>query len=216
MLRPSACLILLASAVAFVAGVPAASAAPVADASVLGCRSEPGEKQDLQVWIYVTKWCGNTAVRGQVEINVSVKVRNVGKRALDIGRSHFVLIVSSLNRAKWSAPRLGHSATEVPFPTTYRGRKLWAIPANYDRAYDPFPNEGGVGTFATHWGGSTLAPGDTFWPKHRDRGVLSFYKPKSRHQTSWRQGVRGVAYVSGRRIVVLCNDWGPQIPEREW
>lgn len=194
----------------------AVASSPPAYASSLGCRSAPGQPQDIEVWIYVRKWCGNPAVRGQLQIKVQVKVKNVGRHALDISRKHFVLIVTSLNRAKWSPPRIGHPPTEVPFKTTYNGHHVWAIPANYDRAYDPLPENPGYGTFATHWGGGTLEPGATFWPVDHQRGALVFYRPIVKHQKNLRDGVMGVAYVTGRHIVVMCNEWGPQVLETTW
>jgi hypothetical protein len=185
-------------------------------ASSLGCHSAPGQPQDIAVWIYVRKWCGNPAVRGQLQIKVQVRVTNEGRRPLDISRKHFVLIVTSLNRSKWSPPRIGHAPTEVPFKTTYKGHHVWAIPANYDRAYDQLPQDPDYGTFATHWGGTTLRPGATFWPIDHQRGALVFYRPIIKHQQELRDGVLGVAYVNGRHIVVMCNEWGPQVRETTW
>lgn len=161
----------------------------------------------------VVKWCGNPAVRGQAQLKLQVRVHNSGKRRLDLDPTHIRLVVLGFNRARWSPPRIGGRTTDRPIRTRYRGRRVWAIPPNAERAYDRA--SGGYATFATHWNAPSLAPGRTFEPRDHETGAVVFYVPMGRKDPTRLDGVVGLAYVDGRDIVVLCppDRWGKRVPE---
>ena len=199
---------------------PVASAASAADEEIaLGCPSPPDPVHRIRVWVRVVKWCGNPAVRGQAQVKLQIRVKNIGRKPLDLSRGRFRLIMRHFNRRRWTPPRIGATTTDRPFTTDYRGTRVWAIPPNADGAYDETPR---TATFASHWNTSgTLTPGETFTPIDRrgpddsGRGSVVFYIPieaDSRHALS---GVLGLAYVDGSDILVLCptSHWGPRVRE---
>jgi hypothetical protein len=199
------------------AAVRAESPAAFASALDFGCPSGPHPPRGIHVWIRVVKWCGVSAVRGQVQLKVQVQIHNSGRRTLDISRGHLRLIVTPFARTKWSPPRNGPPTTDRPFKTTYAGRRVWAIPPNADAAADPIPHKSREFTFATHWGGSRLGPGQTFRPHHH-YGDLVFFLPSTSFGARAGKSVLGLAYVDGRDIIVLCPEkgWPDPVPAADW
>jgi hypothetical protein len=200
---------------------PAVSAASRADEQLaLGCPSPPDPVHKIRVWVRVVKWCGNPAVRGQAQVKLQLRVKNIGRKPLDLSPGHFRLIVRHFDRRRWTPPRVGASTTDRPFVTTHDGTRVWAVPPNADGAFDPITSE--VGTFASHWNTSgTLAPGATFVPidrrpgKTSGRGSLVFYIPIDPRHRRALYGVLGLAYVEQQDILVLCptSHWGPRVSE---
>lgn len=189
----------------------------------VGCPSPPDpEYPGIRVWVHVVKWCSNGAVRGQAQVKLQIRVKNIGSRPLDLSRGHFRLVMRHFDRRRWSPPQIGASTTDRPFVATYGGRRVWTIPPNADGAYDLIGN--GVGTFASHWNtAGTLAPGHTFAPIDRTRqdsgrGSVVFYVPLERGHRNKLPGVIGLAYVQGNHILVMCprRHWGPKVPEGDF
>lgn len=166
----------------------------------LGCPSPGDAPRGLKIWVHVLKWCDGPRVRGQSELKLQVSIKNSGKRPLSITRTHVRLLVRRFNRRMWSPPRDGSPTIERPFKTSYQGRKVWAIPPNAEGSWDKK-----YASFATHWHGTTLAPGESFKPINHKRGDVVFYIP-SRHKYIM-HGVVGLAYVDGRDVIALCPPW---------
>lgn len=184
----------------------------------IGCPSPPGAQHGIQIWIHVIQWCDLPAVRGQAQFKLQMEIYNRGRRTLGIGQEHMRLIVADLDLSRWSPPRDGSVTTEQPFQTTYLGRRVWAVPANAEDAYDPNPMPGVSDnlTFATHWGQSRLAPGATFRPSFHSGDLVFYvpYLPHDPHGLATEADVLGIAYVYGREIVVMCpkEHWGHREP----
>jgi hypothetical protein len=196
---------------AAVPGTPSARAA-----LDIGCPSPPGAPHGIKVWLHIAKWCALSAVRGQAQFKLQLQIENRARRSLGVGLEHMRLIVASLDVRRWSPPESGAATVERPFRTRYLGRTVWAIPPNAEDAYDPVPHVRGDLTFATHWGQSSIAPGQTFNPSFHS-GDLVFYVPYLPNDPSGAatsEDVLGMAYVYGREIVVLCpkENWGPKVP----
>jgi hypothetical protein len=138
-------------------------------------------------------------------------VENTGNDTLNISLEHWYILVAELRTRDWSPPEIGDPLDRRPIKVKYQHRAVWAIPANPERAFDIIPGQAGVGTFATHWAGYSLAPTQSFHPPLTDktRGVLVFYMPKASAR-----GVVGLAYMRGRHPVVVCPEesWGKRLP----
>lgn len=200
---------------------PAVSDANAADEEIaLGCPSPPDPVHRIRIWVRVVKWCGNPAVRGQAQVKLQIRVKNIGSKPLDLSRGHFRLIMRHFDRRRWTPPRIGATTTDRPFVTSYAGSNVWAIPPNADGAFDTTSR--GDWTFASHWNTSgELAPGATFVPIDRrpghgtGRGSVVFYVPIEAVRRDSLPGVLGLAYVEGHDILVLCptSHWGPRVLE---
>lgn len=182
-------------------------------ASELVCPSH-SNPHHIKLWIHVTRWCALPAVRGQAQFKLQMQIHNQSDRHdLDIGLSRMRLIVRDFDPDRWTPARVGESTIERPIPTTYGKEHVWAVPPNAEDAFDPLPHRPGVGTFATHWGGSMLGPGETFNP-HYHFGDLVFYVPAPRDGAGALDNVVGIAYVKGHEIIALCHpeNWGHKVP----
>lgn len=186
----------------------------------LGCpiAPEPGRRPSIR--IRVVAWCAEEAVRGQAQVKVKVRISNSTDRRVDIRPERFRLLVTQIRARAWTPPRIGTRSRERPFRTRHRGTAVWAVPANPDGAFDRVPGGGGVGTFATHWKTTELAPRATFRPPLSDRGngVLVFYVPPTGKRATALEGVLGLAYMDGRKVDVLCppNAWGKRLGAAEF
>lgn len=167
----------------------------------LGCPSPAGAPRGFDLWIHVQKWCAFSAVRGQQQIKLQVSVKNTSSKPLSLALTHIRLLMVHFDVRHWSPPSIG-STYDRPFLTTFEGSRVWAVPANGERAYDPLPGHTGVGTFATHWSGTTLDPGETFRPIDHERGDVVFYVPH--HGGHRLHDVVGLAYVDGSDVIVCC------------
>jgi hypothetical protein len=199
-------LVCLALVAAFVPAQVGAGTEAEARSDGLGCPSTLPNPEHIKVWILVTHWCGLGAVRGQAQFKIQVQLHNDSPHNLNISQSRMRLVVSEFSLDKWSPPRLGEATTDRPIRTTYGGETVWAIPANANNAFDPLPHQPGVGTFATHWDQSVLAPGETS-PTGFHVGDLVFYAPALPHDPHYHDAlsnVVGIAYVKGRDIIGLC------------
>jgi hypothetical protein len=178
-----------------------AKAAPQPTSLGIGCPS-PGENHGIRLWVHVLKWCGVPGVKGQVQIKLQIAIRNDGRRRLGVGLTHIRLVVTRFDPRRWRPPS---GTSERPFTATYQGARYWTIPANPEGAADPIPGQRDTYTFATHWGNaSPLQPGQTFRPVNHRRGNVVFYVPKVGARSRYLDGVAGLAYVSGHRILVVC------------
>jgi hypothetical protein len=219
--RPRMLILVSAAAIGLALSVPAAAPGSslrrgndvAAGASAqLGCPSH-SNPQRIKLWIHVTQWCALHAVRGQAQFKLQMRIHNQSTRhRLDIGLSRMRLIVRVFHRDKWTPPRVGEATTERPVRTIYAGERVWAVPPNAENAFDFLPHRRGVGTFATHWGGSVLGPGETFNPDFH-YGDLVFYVPAPHDGEGALDNVVGMAYVRGHEIIALCRpqDWGPKV-----
>jgi hypothetical protein len=105
-------------------------------------------------------------------------------------------------------PRIGQP-TERPSAITYQGHRVWAVPANANRAYDDDAATGYVG-FATHWDVPTyLASGATFFKATRYEGDLAYYVPETsvtldQYGNPVLHGFIGVAYVSNGHVIAVA------------
>jgi hypothetical protein len=204
---------LLISANAPAAGSSPNGPGPALASSELVCPSH-SNPHGIKLWIHVTRWCGLHAVRGQAQFKIQMRIHNQSaSHRLDIGLSRMRLIVHEFHLDKWTPARIGQPTTERPVRTTYAGQHVWAVPPNAEDAFDFLPHHRGVGTFATHWGGSVLAPGATFNPNFH-YGDLVFYVPAPHDGEGALDNVVGMAYVKGHEIIALCRpvDWGPKVP----
>ena len=181
-----------------------------ATASKLVCPSHDNP-HGLRFWIHVTRWCGLNAVRGQTQFKLQMEIHNQDRhRSLDISQPRMRLIVRRFNPDRWTPPS---PTFERPIKTTWEGKRVWAVPSNFEDAADLIPHHPNIFTFATHWHASRLEPGETFHP-HYHYGDLVFYVPKLRHGPDALENVVGMAYVRGHEIIALCDpsDWGPKVP----
>jgi hypothetical protein len=159
---------------------------------------------DIDAWIHVTKWCIVPGVRNQVQVKLQMEIHNRSdKHSLDINQDNFRLIVRDFRIADWTPARLGAATLAQPIHTTFRGEGVWAIPADAEESYDTIPHEPRNLTFATHWYGSTLAPGATFVP-HYHYGDLVFYLPRT-DQLKPLQNVVGIAFMKNSDVLALCE-----------
>jgi hypothetical protein len=159
---------------------------------------------DIEAWIHVTKWCIVPGVRGQVQVKLQMEIHNRSdKHSLDISQDHFRLIVRKFHPADWTPARLGETTYAQPIATTFRGKDVWAIPADAEESYDTIPHEPNNLTFATHWYGTSLAPGATFVPHFR-YGDLVFYLPRTEHLKPL-QNIVGVAFMKNSDVLALCE-----------
>jgi hypothetical protein len=168
---------------------------------------------DIKLWIHVTRWCAVPAVRKQIQFKVQMEIHNRSDDSLDIGQDQIRLVVREFDPDEWTPPRYGQPTMDRPVQTIYRDERVWAIPANADGAYDPLPNRSGVLTFATHWGLSTLGPGETLKPRYH-YGDLGFYVPMQHDGSKAIRNVVGIAYVKNRDIIALCppDTWEYHVP----
>ncbi len=183
-------------------------APPIAKASGFVCPTGRNP-YDIHAWIHVTKWCIVPGVRDQVQVKLQMKIHNGSNtRDLDISQDQFRLIVRRFDSAHWTPARIGSPTVAQPIHTTYRGTGVWAIPSDAEEAYDTIPHEPNNLTFATHWYGTTLAPGATFVP-HFHYGDLVFYLPRL-HHLSPLQDIVGIAFMHDSDIIALCEPhvWG--------
>jgi hypothetical protein len=186
---------------------------PVATQSGFVCPSG-SNPYDFHLWIHVTKWCIVPGVRKQSQVKVQMKIHNKSQEhSLDVSQDTIRLIVHEFDPDKWSPAHIGSPTLDRPVQVTYRGKSVWAIPANAEDAYDTLPHQPGVLTFATHWGISKLVPGGTLDPAYH-YGDLVFYMPAPRHHSGGRENIVGVAYVKGTDIIALCppDTWGLHVP----
>jgi hypothetical protein len=210
---------LLAAATVPAAGATSGSLPPPATESAYVCPSGKNP-YDIHLWLHVSKWCIDPAVRKQLEIKVQMEIHNRDKRHwLDIHQDKIRLVVHGFDRDRWTPPRIGSPTLDRPIRTTYAGERVWAIPANAERAYDPLPHQPGIGTFATHWHGTRLGPGDTFVP-HKHYGDLVFYLPVPEHRFRpvITRDIIGIAYVKNADIIALCppSKWEEHVSSGEF
>lgn len=199
--------------VSAVRGAPHGSRTVATASSELVCPSH-SNPHHIKLWIHVTRWCALPAVRGQAQFKIQMRIHNRDdQHRLDISHSRMRLIVHVFHADRWTPARVGEPTIERPIRTTYGREHVWAVPPNAEDAFDPLPHQPGVGTFATHWGGSVLGPGKTFNP-HFHFGDLVFYVPTPRDGSGALDNVVGIAYVKGHEIIALCHpwDWGPKVP----
>jgi|SRR5690349_7606173 len=178
--------------------------APVASESAYHCPSG-SNPYDIDLWLHVSKWCIDPAVRGQLQVKVQMEIKNRSRRHwLDIHQDKIRLVVRHFDRDRWSTPR-GFPMSDRPVRTIYEGERVWAVPANPEHSYDPIPGHSGEATFATHWYGTRLAPGHTFVP-HFHHGDLVFYLPKPTHpyRPVIERDIVGIAYVKNADVIALC------------
>ena len=175
--------------------------APIATSRGFVCPSGANH-YGLRLWIHVTKWCIVPAVRRQAELKVQMEIHNRDdENSLDISQDQIRVLVREFDPDRWTPPRIGQPTPGRPLPTSFRGEAVWAIPANADRAYDGLPS--GLPTHATHWGFTTLGPGETLHP-HRHYGDLTYYIPRLGSRLSVFENIVGIAYVRGPDIIALC------------
>lgn len=177
---------------------------PVATKSAFVCPTGRNP-YDVEAWIHVKRWCIVPGVRRQVQVKVQMEIHNSStQHRLDIHQGRIRLIVHHFDRYHWTPARIGQRTTDRPIHTTYRGKSVWAIPANAEMAYDPNPEPGIPEnlTFATHWYGTELGPEATFYP-HYHYGDLVFYLPKVKDLKPL-HNIVGVAYVKNADILALC------------
>jgi hypothetical protein len=180
----------------------AGNTGPVAKDAAFVCPSGHNP-YDIRLWLHVTRWCIEPGVRKQVQVKVQMMIHNRNDKWLDIRQERIRLIVHEFNRDDWLPPRIGEPTRDRPIHTNYEGEEVWAIPANAERAYDPLLNPPGLGTFATHWEVSRLAPKTTFIP-HDHYGDLVFYMPMPADGGRAKPNIVGIAYVKNGDIIALC------------
>lgn len=182
---------------------------PFGETIRLGCPS-PDTGTKLKLTLRVRFFCVQETVRDQVEFKLKVWVRNRGAERLDITRPRLRLLLTRFKRSRWSPPRHGPPTHERPFRTSWRGRRVWAVPANADGAADRIPERSGRATFATFWGGQQLEPREEYRPTGRYEGNLVFMVPKDDGGSDTLSAVVGLAYVSAdREVIAVC-------PPRRW
>lgn len=179
------------------------ASSPAATDSAFVCPSGHNP-YDIHLWLHVTKWCIEPGVRKQAQVKVQMMIHNRDDRHwLDIRQDKIRLIVHEFDPDRWTQPRIGVHTPDRPVHTTYEGERVWAVPANAERAYDLLPNQPGIGTFATHWEVSRLAPGATLIP-HYHYGDLVFYMPVPTSGQKVKANIVGIAYVKNADIIALC------------
>lgn len=214
--------LLALSAVGIVGSLAVASAdnspSPIATGSAYVCPSGHNP-YDIHLWLHVSKWCIDPAVRKQLQVKVQMEIHNRDRRHwLDIHQGRIRLIVRHFDRGRWTTPR-GFLMADRPVRTIYQGEKVWAIPANPEGSYDPLPNHPRIWTFATHWHADRLPPGGTLVP-HKHYGDLVFYLPvpMRRYRPVIRHNIVGVAYVKDADIIALCppDKWEEHVSSRKF
>jgi hypothetical protein len=160
----------------------------------------------------VTHWCGLAAPRHQWQIKIQLRITNKGKRPLSLSLRHIRLAVTHFNPRRWTPPAM--QPGERPYQANYEGQRVWLVPANPERAAEPFPPPKGNYTFATHWKAPlTLAPRRTFYPSFH-RGDAVFYVPRDVNRGHALSGVVGIAYIDGPDVIDICppERWPPKTP----
>jgi hypothetical protein len=170
----------------------------------VGCPSPAGSPDGVSVWIHVTHWCALPAVRRQIQVKLQMAVINTGKHPLEIGSTHFGLVLTQFNPKRWSPPKDGPPPPQRPFQSSYQGHRYWVVPANAPGAYDPVPGVPGDLTFATHFNPRVLQPGQYFRPSYHNGDVV-FYVPTPGRSIP--QTVIGAAFLEGDNIEVICAKW---------
>lgn len=175
-----------------------------------GCPSKTTGLRGPSFYLLVTHWCSVSGPHRQIQIKLQLKVtNNRHSRRLSLALGHFYLAVPHLDASRWEPPE--KPADERPFRSTWEGHTYWLIPATPNGAAEPYPPPQGNYTFATHWNApASLAPGQTFTPSYH-RGDIVFFVPHAKG-TLKLKGVGGIAYVSGRDILDLCDHWGKKDP----
>lgn len=185
---------------------PLVPTAVVGERVLLGCPlATPSRPADLVV--DVVYWCAvPDMIRGQTEFKFKVRIENRTRRSIGIGLEHWRLLLFSSKMERWSAPRIG-GAVGKPIRVRFAGSTMWAGPANAEGAFDRSPE---TTTFATHWGVDGLAAGETYFDRRRYRGDITFYVPE---RSSTLDGVVGLAYVDGRRVIDVAapHGWGKRL-----
>jgi hypothetical protein len=196
-----------------------ASFEPAAERLAVGCplAEPPGRPK---VTVRVLKWCNLPGPHKQILFKLKVSIRNGGQQTLNIGVPHWRLLVSHFTQGRWTPPPSRY-ATGRPVVVRWAGRSWWAIPANPDGAAEPDPFQPpGTLTFATHWDGLYLRPGQTYIRRERYKGDLVFYVPTNDRQRPYAnlRGDIALAYFAGRRptVVVPSEQWGPRRPGAEF
>jgi hypothetical protein len=193
----------------------ASAASPSAQRLVVGCplASRPGRPR---VTVHVVAWCNVPGPHKQVLFKIKVSIHNAGPETINIGLSHWRLLVSQFVQRRWTPPP-SSSPTGRPVVVRWAGRSWWAIPANPDRAAEPDPYQPpGTPTFATHWDGIYLGPGATYIRAAAFAGDVVFYVPENdrSHPLTNLKGDVAIAYFSNRTptVVVPSDEWGPKRP----
>lgn len=198
----------------------------------LDCPAPPIPRGRPSLVVRVVAWCAiPEAAPDKPEFKFKLRVTNTSKEQLDIRRPRWRLLVESLDREAWRPPAVGQQTPEEPYTIPWPGGPpVWAVPANPEDAYDPDPDNPLSGTFATHWSGTTLRPGETYEgakllsvaayyrsknPPPSD-GVLTYYVPqRARRGRPRLPSVVGLAYLDEDKVVKLIVDreeWGDQRP----
>ena len=189
-----------------------ASRLPAGATIDLGCPSPPGAPGGQSLTLKVTHWCGLKAPRDQWQIKIQLRITNTGKHPLSLDLRHIWLAMTHFDPARWTPPAT--QPGERPFQGIYEGHRVWLVPANPERAAEPFPPPAGNFTFATHWNApSSLAPGHTFYPGFH-RGDAVFYVPRDPGGGDALSGVLGIAYVDGPDVIDICppERWPQKTP----
>lgn len=184
----------------------AQSAPLLGDDVPIGCPLRTVAPQVVKLSVQVRKFCvaNFPFAHDQVEFKLKVQVKNLGTNTIDIRGSHWRLLLSRMNPKYWHPPAHG-GALGVPQPVSYRGYRVWSVPANANPSFDSSRN--GEMTFASYWDGSDLLPGATYYRPANRQGDLAFYVP--RRYVTLERNLIGLAYVTnGRaRVVARYRNW---------
>jgi hypothetical protein len=179
----------------------------------VGCpMSEPPGQS--KVSLRVVKWCNLPAPHDQVLFKFKPLLRNEGQQAINIGLTHWRLLVSEFVQGRWRPPPSSYP-TGRPVVVRWAGRGWWAVPPNPDGAAEPDPFSEGGPTFATHWDGTYLGPGATYFRPANRQGDLVFYVPvNDRANRDNLMGDVALGYFVNRSpsVVVPSSEWGPKRP----
>ena len=111
----------------------------------------------------------------QAEVKVKLALKNVSPTPLNISIQNIRLLTDNFDRTQWD-PDI--PTPNEPSTVTVGDRSFTAVPANTNRAYKTY-NEGGrqVATWASHWYGGTLDPGQPYQITDRGAGHVVFNLP---------------------------------------
>jgi hypothetical protein len=187
------------------------------------CHPE-GESAQLQasLSLEVHVWCSELALRRLVQAKLKVWADNQTGKTVNVSLDRWFLLVPGTQAVRtWSAPP-GRRWPQ-PFVLRLPRGSVTAIPANPDNAAEVLSTTAGDvnDTFATHWQKQTLAPGEVWHPRLRNRdrsryldGTLVFYVPLIRRNGNlYEPQIIGLARIEHDTILTLCpiSRWGPRV-----
>lgn len=126
---------------------------------------------DVSVANFMACGCGGQ----QAQVKVKLILKNVGDGPLNISIQNIRLLTDNFNRAQWDPD---HPIPSEPSNVTVGDQSFTAVPANTNRDFRWVTVDGKkVATWASHWYGDTLQPGQAYQINDKGQGHVVFNVP---------------------------------------